>query len=103
MSDGLFTRQGRCAALNVTAAAVLQTNQAASYGAPVARIARVSVIVAGSTAGGVYDSATVVGAIAAAQLFVIPNTVGVYLVDMPCVAGLTVVPGTGQTVAVSYD
>ncbi len=32
-----------------------------------------------------------------------PNTVGSYLVDMPCLNGILIVPGAGQTVAVSYD
>lgn len=36
------------------------------------------------------------------QIFVIPNIVGVNLIDWPCLAGIVVTPGTGQTIAVSY-
>ena len=37
------------------------------------------------------------------QVFVIPNSTGTYWVDFPCLAGIVVTPGTGQTVCVSYD
>ncbi|WP_316854245.1 hypothetical protein [Ralstonia holmesii] len=50
-----------------------------------------------------YDGTGVTGNTVANQVFVIPNTVGSYLVDHPCVNGVVVVPGTGQTVAVTYD
>lgn len=103
MSDGIYTRQGRCSAVGVVASTVLQVAQGASYGTSAGRVCRVSVIVAGTTAGGVFDSATIAGAVVGVQVFVIPNTVGVYLVDMPMLNGLTVVPGAGQTLAVSYD
>ena len=66
------------------------------------RIARVSVLVAGSGAGSVNDSATTGGAATANEIAVIPATVGVYQIDFPYTNVLVVVPGTGQTVAVSY-
>lgn len=103
MSDGFFVRQGRCAQLNITAPTLLQTNQSAFLGAPVARLMRVNVLVAGSAAGSVNDAATIAGAGANNAVFVIPNTVGSYLVDWPMAAGIVVQPGAGQTVAVSYD
>ena len=103
MSDGFFMRQGRCSTLNITAPTTLQTNQAPFIGGPVARVVRVNVLVAGSTAGSINDTATPAGASAANQVFAIPNTVGSYLVDFPMLNGITVNPGTGQTVAVSYD
>ena len=52
----------------------------------------------GATAGG--DLAG--GAVAGNQIAVIPNTVGVYDVNFPFFNGLAIVPGAGQTVAVSY-
>jgi hypothetical protein len=104
MSDGIFVSQGKNAQLNLTAATVVQQGANSGFsGAPLGRAQRVSVIVAGTTAGGVFDSATVGGAVAAAQLAAIPNVVGTYLVDMPFFKGLCVVPGTGQTLAISYD
>ena len=66
------------------------------------RVAKVSVIVAGSAAGSVNDVGTAVGAVAGNQIAVIPNTVGVYDVNFPFFNGLAIVPGAGQTVAVSY-
>jgi hypothetical protein len=66
-------------------------------------IAYVSVTTAGSAVGAVYDSATVGGIGAANLLFVIPNTVGNYPVQFPANNGITVVPGTGQVISVSYQ
>jgi hypothetical protein len=65
------------------------------------RIARVSVIVAGSAPGMIYDGATL--AATTKPLDVIPNTVGVYEVNLPTSFGLLVVPGSGQTVSGSYS
>lgn len=103
MADALYTRQGRNSALNITSAQLLQTNESPFLGALPARLIRVNVIVAGTAPGSVNDAATVAGAAAANQVFVIPNTVGSYLVDFPMLNGIVVNPGTGQTVAVSYD
>lgn len=65
------------------------------------RIARVSVIVAGSAPGMIYDGATL--SATTKPLDVIPNTVGVYVVNIPTSFGLLVVPGSGQTVSGSYS
>ena len=100
MSDPLKTQQGSKSALNITSATLIEaTND--NYAS--VRAVRVNVLVAGSTAGSVNDAATVATAAASNQVFVIPNTVGSYLIDWPCFAGLVVTPGTGQTVAIAYD
>lgn len=65
------------------------------------RIAVVSVIVAGSTTGAVYDSAATGNT--SKPLFVIPMTVGVYVVNLPASFGITISPGTGQTVSGSFS
>lgn len=65
------------------------------------RLATISVTVAGSANGMIYDSnavASLTGAIA-----VIPNSLGITLVNMPYDNGLVVVPGTGMTVNISYS
>jgi hypothetical protein len=67
-----------------------------------ARLVSVTVIVAGSAVGGVYNSATTSGAASSNQVYTIPNTVGVYPVGAELTAGLVVTPGSGQTVAVTY-
>lgn len=85
---------GTSSALNLTAATVVK--------ATAGRLVKVNVIVAGTAAGTANDCATT-GAVAAAnEVFVIPNTVGTYNLDWPCLTGITITPGTGQTVAVSY-
>jgi len=66
------------------------------------RVAKVNVIVAGSAAGSVNDVGIAAGAVAGNQIAVIPNTVGTYDINFPFFNGLVIVPGTGQTVAVSY-
>lgn len=65
------------------------------------RLCVVSVIVAGSAAGTVYDSATTSST--TKPLYVIPNTVGVYAVNIPASFGVFVSPGAGQKVTVSYS
>jgi hypothetical protein len=67
------------------------------------RIVRVVVVVAGSAPGNVYDNNLTTGNVAANLITTIPNTVGVYDVEFPASVGIQVAPGTGQTVAVSYQ
>lgn len=65
------------------------------------RVAKVSVLVAGS-AGGVYDAATIVGGTSANQIAVIPAVVGVYEIDFPVSNGIVLKPGASQVLAISY-
>lgn len=68
------------------------------------RIYTVSVLVAGSAAGAVYDAIATTGNTVADQVAVLPNTVGVINTNAwPCANGIVVVPGTGQTVAVAWS
>ena len=102
MSDALYFRQGKGAALNITAptqVSVVSPNQSIGQ----ARIVRVIVTAAGSTVGSVNDSATIAGASAANQIAAIPNVVGPILIDFPILAGLVVTPGTGQVLSVTYE
>jgi hypothetical protein len=65
------------------------------------RVAVVSVIVAGSSDGTIYDTNSVSST--SNPVFKISNTVGVTFVNLPVVNGIVIVPGTGQTVSVSYS
>ena len=66
-------------------------------------IINVMVTVAGSVPGTVNDCATA-GAVAAANtIAATPNAVGSCLMSWPALVGITVVPGTGQTLAVAYE
>src|ERR1700761_3260271 len=58
------------------------------------RVARVSVIVAGSATGMIYD-ATQIG-VTNKPLAVIPDSVGIVEINFPFSFGLVVAPGTGQ-------
>ena len=65
--------------------------------------AKVSVIVAGSTTGTIYDANSVATAVNGVRLAIIPNTVGIYTINMPVNKGIVITPGSGMIVAVSYS
>jgi hypothetical protein len=89
------TVSGLSTVLNITAATVVKA-------AP-GRAMRVSVLVAGSTTGTVNDCLTTGAATAANTTYVIPTAVGMYTIEFPHSIGVVVVPGTGHTLAVSYN
>lgn len=89
-----FVASGKTGQYNITAATAIK----ASPG----RLVKISVIVAGSAAGTANDCATTGAAAVGNQIAAIPNSVGVINLDWPCATGIVVVPGTGQTLAVSY-
>ncbi len=65
------------------------------------RLASISVIVAGSTDGMIYDSSAS-GSLTSA-LAVVDNVIGITVANLPYNNGLVVVPGTGMTVVVTYS
>jgi hypothetical protein len=67
------------------------------------RIAKVIVVVAGTTLGSIHDAKTVAAAGANNRLLPLPNTVGQFDVGFPVNDGIVIKPGTGQTVAISYS
>lgn len=60
------------------------------------------VTVAGSANGTINNSATTGGAAAANVLAATPNTIGVTLCNLMFTDGIVIVPGTGQSVNVTY-
>lgn len=66
-------------------------------------VGKISVIVAGSTTGTIYDAASASLAGTGNRLAIIPNTVGIYTINMPVNDGIVVTPGTGMVVAMSYS
>lgn len=78
---------------NLTSATLVQLGQG--------RVAMVSVTVAGSATGRIYDTNS--ASSTSNPIYVIPNTVGVVFVNMPVGIGLVVAPGTGQAVTISYS
>lgn len=81
--------------LNISAATVIKSGSG--------HIFLVSVITAGSTAGGVYDNDKTDGHGVADQVYCIPNVLGMYHVDFPCHKGIVIAPGAGQVVAVAFN
>lgn len=78
---------------NITSATVVMSGQG--------RVARISVVVAGSSVGAIYDANA--SSVTTNQIAAIPNTVGVTEINLPVNNGIVVAPGTGQTVAISYS
>lgn len=95
MSGIGLTPWGSQTALNITAATVVKTGRGV--------IIRAQVITAGSTTGAIYDTTTTTGGTIANQVAVVLGSEGTYYIGMPCTNGIMVVPGTGQTLAVSYQ
>lgn len=65
------------------------------------RLCKVSIIVAGSSNGAIYDNTDLSSTLR--QIYVIPQTLGLVNVNWPVGYGIVVVPGTGQQVAVSWS
>ena len=65
-------------------------------------LVRYTVVVAGSTSGLINNASATVAPAATNALCATPNTVGIYPVGMVFTNGLTIVPGTGQSVNVTY-
>jgi hypothetical protein len=101
----------------VTATATLSTNQTALVGSKNAtgiiaqsvvsqnpgRVYNISVVVAGSTTGTIWDASNTASAVSSRLLATIPSAVGVYVINMPVAYGIVVTPGTGQTVSIGYS
>lgn len=66
------------------------------------QVVRVAVIATSSTTGAVYDSNSTT-ALTGKKVYTIPATVGIYEVFMPCMNGIVVDPGAGQTISISYS
>ena len=59
-------------------------------------------VVAGTASGLVYDFASITSPLAANALCATPTTIGVYKAGQTFVNGLVIVPGTGQSINVTY-
>lgn len=114
VSDILTTLKNLVIALNAATQAFLNVNGVSTTEAITAptvlkaasgRVASVSIIVAGSTTGMIYDS--VVTGTTTAPLWIIPNAVASdgepYEVNMATDSGILVVPGTGMSVTVCWS
>jgi hypothetical protein len=67
------------------------------------RLVNVSVTVAGSAVGFVYNTASTATVAASNALVPVPNTIGVHQTNQLFTNGLVIVPGTGQSLNVTYS
>jgi hypothetical protein len=93
LTETYLNVNGTSSAANITVPTVIK--------AAAGRVVAVSVLVAGSTPGTIYDGATL-GAITR-PLYPIPNTVGVFPVNLVAQYGILVAPGGAQAVTVGYS
>ena len=93
LAQTYLTVNGSRISPNITAASLLKIGSG--------RVAMVSIIVGGSGSGTIYDTNN--AALTNNPIFTIPDTPGIMFVNLPVVNGIVVVPGTGQTVSVSYS
>jgi len=56
--------------------------------------------VAGSTQGYLYDATS---AASSSRIYAVPNTLGIYQIQVPFATGLYFSPGTGSIIAVGYS
>lgn len=66
-------------------------------------LVNVSVVVAGTTPGEIYNAATSAGAIASNLLAIAPNTAGVYPLGIVFSSGIYIKIGTGQELNITYS
>jgi hypothetical protein len=73
-------------------------------GAP-GRICTVSVTMGGSSTGTIYDTVTTTSGVVSTNrpVYIIPENIGVYVVNIACDYGIVVAPGTGQALTVGYS
>jgi len=93
LAQAYFNVQGAQNFAGLTAPTVVKTSSG--------RVAVISVVVAGSAPGMIYDAATL--GVTTKPLCVIPNTAGPFVANLPTSFGLLIVPGTGQTVSGSFS
>jgi hypothetical protein len=94
-ADAVLVQEGITNTYNVTSATVIKPS--------LGRVYHISIVVAGSAAGTLNDAATTGSAAASNEIMALPNTVEVIDVNWPTTTGIVVVPGTGQTIAISWE
>lgn len=92
LSNNYLAINGKTSKENISATTLVSANPG--------RVAAVSVTTAGSTTGLIYDSSN--ASVLTSPLFVVPEAVGVYVVNLPVDSGIVVVPGTSQVLTVSF-
>jgi hypothetical protein len=92
-ADDFLSVNGKTNLCAITSPTIVKTTQG--------RLASVSVIVAGSAQGMIFDGNTL--ASTANPICPIPAIIGVFKANLPVNFGILVVPGSGQTVSVFFS
>lgn len=66
-------------------------------------LVRVSVLQAGSTTGFIYDYNSAAVAVTGLRILAVPNALGIVNAGLAFTSGLVIVPGTGQSLVISYS
>jgi len=112
LDDILTTQKNGVVAINNLAKNTIRgqgTQTSATFAAPAlvtsgpGYLVNFSIIVAGSSTGTINNSSATGSATAANALCATPATVGTYLAGKVFTNGLVIVPGTGQSVNVTYS
>ena len=106
----ITTLQNLVTSLNNATATYLNVNGSVNSGSIIAttvvkqsagRVITMSILVAGTSVGVIYDSVTI--GQTTKPLALIPNETGIITVNMPASFGITVNPGSGQQVVINYS
>jgi hypothetical protein len=112
LDDILTTQKNGVVAINNLSQANLKTygtitsvtvNTTTSIASGTGYIVNFAVVVAGTTPGLIYDSASASTTPANKTLCAAPNTIGVYQTGQFFTSGLVIVPGTGQSINITYS
>jgi hypothetical protein len=112
LGDILTTQKNGVVALNNLSQSTLrglgtQTSATVTAATPIivggGYLVNFSVTVAGSTVGTISNANSIASASASNTLAAVPNVVGIYKAGQLFTNGLVVVPGTGQSINVTYS
>lgn len=112
LSDILTTQKNGVIALNNLFSALSFLNPSATSAtvttptlvlSGAGRLLSFSVVVAGSGVGTIHNAGALAGNTAGNALVAVPAVVGVYTANMIFTSGLLIVPGTGQSINVTYS
>ncbi len=111
LADILTTQKNAVVALSNTAQTILRAQGNATSATVTSDtlviagrgfLVNVCVVVAGSTAGSIYNASSTTTTAAGNKLFSVPTTAGMYPLGQVFNTGLVISPGTGQEINVTY-
>jgi len=95
LSQGNTKAEGTNTSSTVTASTLIISGKG--------RLVNFSVVIPGSAVGAIYNSLSISGVTPSSQLVSVPNTNGVFVCGQVFTNGLVIIPGTGQSINVTYS